>query len=197
MHDSLAFQLAVPMAPDMARQRQVPPGTSYLLLSSLADKHRIDEPLAEALADALLQWARPGETPFAWLWVPYMSDRKLRRVLEQGGLLDAAFVEHGDWVIPCSSRAAVKTVLTTCRCEITGFVFCDGPERVRETVVFANESKWNYESFESNLLNLCGRVHGGFAFAASGHASLEVLGSPDFIVERCLRWIAQRWLEAP
>ena len=185
MPERLGFIVEVPMWPAQARERELPVGVARLLLYALGEPQSIDATIANDMATWVSRWSKPEESVYACPLVPYISDKKMKSFLSTHSLLDQTVRVKQDYLIRCGSAAGIASVLQHCRSEVTVFIMSKTEEAVRQTLLFVDEYPGDFKTFEVPFLDRL-PVHEGFIFAADGHASLEVFGTEEFILRRCL-----------
>jgi hypothetical protein len=120
-----------------------------------------------------------------------LSDRALRgvfRALEPGGAVEP-IAPPFDWLLTCSSDAAIITVLREPGFERVVFWSDSDANHARQLVAAATRiSDLPDNRDDTPFLEYCSSV-GAFVFYSFSHDNLEVVGTTSVIVEKCLPFL--------
>jgi hypothetical protein len=184
----LGYVIQVPIWPEEARGRSLPADIARFLLYDTECARALRDKVVSLLADQLLSWRRAPELVYACPLVPFLSSKRMDRVLSNHGMREKSVRLRDDLLIRCEARPDIEWVLRECKSETTVFITSRSESDVCRTLELLDEYPQNYPSFEVPLLERR-EVHGAFVFASEGHASLEVLGTEEFVLDRCVRSI--------
>jgi hypothetical protein len=147
----------------------------------------------QTLFDWVYRWCQPGEQVYAVPIMAFTSPEALRAATGESGV---RILERHDEIAVCASSAQeLARIMTVLRCEEVALAYAHNDRRLLELM----EAVVNYnERYESNNAPFLAQQTGwgGFVFFAHSHWSLEVIGSNEFVGDRCARPLLDHVLRA-
>jgi len=186
MLESLGVLLEVRISGNEARTRQLPVTIGKLILYAVERTKEEHAANMGRLAHWLSRWTLTDESLYASPIVPFLSERKMEDFLVSSGLeTDTVRVDVQTYLIRCSSKSAIVSILGRCTSEAIVFMTDTDGCSAHQTLIAVDNYVGNYRDHVTPFMSRLD-VHGGFFFFAETHESVEVLGTEDFIRRRCL-----------
>lgn len=193
MFENLGVILEVPISESESRTRQLPKKVGKLVLYAVEKTKELHTPNIARLAQWISRWVEVDESLYASPIVPFLSEKKMAEFLSSSGLEEETVrIDVQTYLIRCSSDDVIANILEHCKSETIVFMTDNDGCSARETLVAVDKYTDNYRGHETPFMSRLD-VHGGFFFFAETHESLEILGTEDFIRERCLSSFCNEW----
>ena len=184
--DNLGLIVEVPIRFEDARTRQLPEDVGKLILYATENSGESNFSNPSRLAKQLWRWVEPDEHLYAAPFVPYLSERKMKHFLASNDLeAESEKTDPQTYLIRCANEQAITKILSGCASEAIIFLMDKDGCTSRKTLASVDEYRGDYRGYEVPFMRRL-PAHGGFFFYASSHESIEVLGTIDFVLTRCL-----------
>ena len=179
----LGIRADVPIPAREAVERELPSSIARVVVySTEVGSQRCRQALAHWLTDCTFE----GKTLVACPLPLFISPDKMEHFLDESGLLrDTVVLDAQTYLIPSLNPKATASIMEACSSETIAFMMARDMDEAQETAQALDTYPGDYKSFEVPFMTRL-NIHGAFFFYAQTHESLEILGKPEFVIEKCL-----------
>ncbi len=151
-----------------------------------------DQALWSGFARRIFQLARAHEEIYAHPLSCLLVDAKTQAYFEKRGFAwKVVHLGEYHWLLECKQPDELVYLMKQGSFEQVVIFFASGIELAQKIVRNASvQAPLTDNRYDTPFLHYCDDV-GGFIFFSHTHDNLEILGSPRFVVERCLIGIAK------
>lgn len=186
----MRMTVEVPVTPKDARRRNLPNEIAKLILDASPE---CDHGRAVGMLSSMIgSWCRQDETlyaaPINLLETVAALQSRVQGVAHASGM---RWLDQESSVVAFDGATALSEFLQACDSEAVVIVIGAAEQKVVETMAQAFSERCKHNQYELPYLNRV-EVHQGFVFYAASHRSVEILGTPPYVVGRCLAPIVER-----
>ena len=182
--------LDLPLSAGEARNRGLGESVFGLVLAPRDRRQVRADRVAPVFARWVARWKDPGLNVYLMPILLFASQGTLVSLVTRG------YIRHwrvsDEPLVACQDESALGIVFQELRCEELGILYARDDAMAEET---ARTVAGNQSRLRSHNAPFLARLehHGGFVFFSDTHLSLEVLGTAEFVYDRCFAPVAA-WL---
>jgi len=174
----------VPVAPKDAKRRGLPNGMARVILDASPSQDR--GVAVELLASAVKACSRQGEILYAAPINPFEPAVAIQaRIQSIAHTAEIQWVDRELGVAAIDGSCSLAEFLRSCHSEAVVIVFGAIEELVVSAMRQALSERRSSNQYEIPFFRHV-ELHQGFVFYAASHCSMEILGTPSFVLHRCL-----------